>query len=621
MKFLLIAINAKFIHFNLAVRSLRAWCIERQPEMASRIDVAEYTINQPAGEIMADIYRRRPDVAAFSCYIWNWKMVQEILCELGKLLPDMPVWLGGPEVSYDPEEVLWRFPRLTGIMEGEGEETFRELADFYERRAQEGSCPSDGLYGIRGLVYRPAGAEGRAGLRRTPPRPFVEMDDLPFPYTKEELEGPENRILYYESSRGCPYRCTYCLSSIDKTVRLRSPDLVKRDLDFFLEAKVPQVKFVDRTFNCDPAHAMGIWKYILEHDNGITNFHFEISADILTEEETALLGRMRPGLVQMEIGVQSTTPETLREIRRGSDWNRLKRNVEILRQGRNIHLHLDLIAGLPLEGGESFQKSFNDVYSCRPEQLQLGFLKVLKGSYLYERASEYGIAYTEGPPYEALFTKWLPYEEMLLFKRVEEVLELYYNSGQFAHTLPVLEQCFENPFDMYRCLAEYVEEKGYFLKSPSREYRYRLLLDFASQRDPGRRELYGELLTLDLYLRENRKNRPDFAPAPWGEAEKKRIVEFYRRESREPVYLENYVRAGYDSRQMARLTHIEGFTHPVWEPAEAKSDWGNKTGQKAAGGVPRGIFDAGEKERYWLLFDYERRDPLTRAARLVPIRL
>lgn len=621
MKFLLIAINAKFIHSNPAVRSLRAWCVKRQPELGDRIELAEYTINQPAGEILADIYRRRPDVAAFSCYIWNWRMVQEILCELGKLLPDMPVWLGGPEVSYDPKDVLARHSQLAGIMVGEGEETFRELMDFYRRRIEGAFDPPGGLDGIRGIVYRSVQAEEGTKLRSTPSRPPVDMDSLPFLYTKEELGELENRILYYESSRGCPYRCSYCLSSIDKTVRLRSLDLVEKELDFFLKAKVPQVKFVDRTFNCNSAHAMGIWKYILENDNGITNFHFEISADILTEEEMALLGQMRPGLVQLEIGVQSTNPKTLKEIRRGADWEKLKRNVEILRRKRNIHIHLDLIAGLPFEDQESFQKSFHEVYSCRPEQLQLGFLKVLKGAYLYERVQEYGIAYTEGPPYEVLFTRWISYEELLVFKRVEEMLELYYNSGQFTYTLPVLEQCFESPFEMYRCLAEYVEERGYFLKNPSREFRYQILLDFAAQRDPKKEAFYRELLILDMYLRENRKSRPAFAPSSFTEEEKKRMVEFYRREEREPVYLGDYVRAGYDSRQMARMTHIEGFTFPIWEIFPEKSGEGHGTGQEIVEETSCRTADGKGKKRYWLLFDYEKRDPLSRAARHVLIRL
>lgn len=621
MKCLLIAINAKFIHSNPAVRSLRAWCAERQPELGERIELAEYTINQPIGEVLADVYRRRPDVAAFSCYIWNWRMVQEILCELGKLLPDMPVWLGGPEVSYDPEDVLVRHPRLTGIMVGEGEETFRELMDYYRNRIEESFDPPGVLDGIKGIVYRFAQAEGETKLRRMPPRPLVDMDSLPFLYTKEELGKLENRILYYESSRGCPYRCTYCLSSIDKTVRLRSLDLVEKELDFFLKAKVPQVKFVDRTFNCNSAHAIGIWKYIREHDNGITNFHFEISADILTEEELALLGQMRPGLVQLEIGVQSTNSKTRKEIRRSADWERLKRNVEILRRRRNIHIHLDLIAGLPFEDQESFRESFNGVYSCRPEQLQLGFLKVLKGTYLYERAQEYCIAYTENPPYEVLFTEWMSYEELLVLKRVEEVLELYYNSGQFTYTLPVLEQRFESPFDMYRCLAEYVEERGYFLKSPSREYRYQILLDFAAQRDPGLEALYRELLTLDMYLRENRKNRPAFAHSSFTEEEKKRMVEFYRREGKEPVYLEDYVRAGYDSRQMARMTHIEKFVFPVWEPLPERIGVCHGTGQEIMEETSCIMDDEKGRARYWALFDYEKRDPITRAARLVPIRL
>lgn len=404
-----------------------------------------------------------------------------------------------------------------------------------------------------------------------------------------------NRIIYYESSRGCPYRCSYCLSSIDKTVRLRSLDLVERELQFFLDQKVPQVKFVDRTFNCNPNHAMGIWSYIKEHDNGITNFHFEISADILKEEELAILQSLRPGLVQLEIGVQSTNPATIKEIRRSMDWERLRQIAAALREKENIHIHLDLIAGLPYEDMESFRNSFNEVYACRPEQLQLGFLKVLKGSYMYEKASEYEIHYTDKPPYEVLFTKWLPYSQILKLKKVEEMVELYYNSGQFVHTLPVLEKAFFSPFSLYERLAEYYEEKGYFINNPARGYRYQALLDFAVSAEPEKEEAYRQLLTLDMYLRENMKSRPSFALTLLEEQEiKEKINDFYRREEKYPTCLTEYVQEGYTSRQMARMTHIECFTLPVWE-----KEFLERTD---------------EKNIYYLLFDYRKRNPLNQEA-------
>lgn len=622
MRFLLVAINAKYIHSNPAVYSLRAYaerfCHALSAAAASsggaaqagqaEIEIAEYTINQPFWEILAGLYGKKPDAVGFSCYIWNREPVFALARELGKLLPHVPVWLGGPEVSYDPEETLCALPSAAGVMIGEGEETFRELIELYagvrpSLSEETGSLWKDGLWPdpkeIRGIAFRtrPGG-----GVRRTPERPLLPLDQIPFFYEEDrEPDAFRNRIIYYESSRGCPYRCSYCLSSIDKTVRFRDAARVKKELQFFLDKKVPQVKFVDRTFNCSHSHAMEIWRYLREHDNGVTNFHFEIAADILTEEELELLGSLRPGLLQLEIGVQTTNPDTLRAIRRPADWTRLAENVRRLRQGRNIHIHLDLIAGLPGEDMESFRRSFDDVYACRPDQLQLGFLKVLKGSHMKEMAAGYGIGYTDFPPYEVLFTRWLSYSDVLTLKRVEEMVELYYNSAQFTHTLPVLEKRFVSPFAMFQRLAEFYEEEGLFRQSPSRMYRYQALLDFAVREDPKREALYRELLTFDLYLRENAKSRPSFAP-PFRqeEAARERIARFYREEERNPRFLAAYVREGCDGRQMARMTHVECFRFPVWEAEDAE------------GGISREC-EAGEV--FYVLFDYREREPLHRQAR------
>nr|WP_308626840.1 B12-binding domain-containing radical SAM protein [uncultured Eisenbergiella sp.] len=589
MKFLLAAVNAKYIHSNPAIYSLRAYSVQKDSELEKHIELAEYTINQPFQDILADIYARMPDCVAFSCYIWNIGMVKDIVRELAKILPETRIWLGGPEVSYNAEELLEEMPFLTGIMVGEGEVTFHELLMFYRQ-----GCPEDngGLEQTDGIVFR---KRGQGGICRTGDRALTDISSIPFFYDDADIGDFHNRILYYESSRGCPYRCSYCLSSIDKTVRLRSLNLVEKELQFFLEKKVPQVKFVDRTFNCNHSHAMGIWRFIKEQDNGITNFHFEISADILTEEEITLLQSLRPGLVQLEIGVQSTNPVTIREIRRHMDWERLRRIVAALQEKDNIHIHLDLIAGLPYEDFHSFRNSFNEVYACRPEQLQLGFLKVLKGSYMYEKASEYEIHYTDKPPYEVLFTKWLPYSQVLKLKRVEEMVELYYNSSQFAHTLPVLEKAFPDPFRLYEQLAEYYEEKGYFVNNPARAYRYQVLLDFALSADPDNMTLYRQLLTLDMYLRENMKSRPAFVlPLREQQEAKDKINGFYRREECSPSFLKEYVEDGYNARQMARMTHIECFTFPVWEKENPQGNGGGAV--------------------YYLLFDYRKRNPLNQEA-------
>ncbi len=572
MRVLLIAVNAKYIHSNPAVYSLRAYAqaaLGDQPEVG--IEIAEYTINQNTENILADIYRHRPDIAAFSCYIWNWNTIQELLPELPKLLPDTKLWLGGPEVSFHAEKILAQYTQLTGIMVGEGEETFTQLVRFYH-------APEGQLQDIPGLVL-PQG--------RTQPRELTDMSRLPFLY--EDLGKFQNRIIYYESQRGCPFRCAYCLSAIDKSVRLRDIETVKKELQYFLDHKVSQVKFIDRTFNCNAAHALSIWRYLLENDNGVTNFHFEIAADLMTEDELEVLKQMRPGLIQLEIGVQSTNEQTLHAINRYMSLEHLRQVVDKIHSFHNIHQHLDLIAGLPYEDYDSFVTSFNDVYAMRPQQLQLGFLKVLKGSPIEERAEEYGIVYNSRPPYEVLYSRWIPYDDVLRLKGIEEMVELYYNSCQFTHTLPVLEKEFSSPFALYEALSQYYEEKGYYINTPARAYRYQVLLEFAQQKAPARSELYAQLLTFDMYLRENLKSRPAFALC-WqqGEEEKEQVRAFYRQEAQTPQYLTGY--EGYQPQQLMKMTHIEYFTYPVWQQNMKMTQLSQKTA---------------------ILFDYQKRDPLT----------
>lgn len=572
MRVLLIAVNAKYIHSNPAVYSLRAYAqavLGDQPEVG--IEIAEYTINQNTESILADIYRHRPDIAAFSCYIWNWNTIQELLPELPKLLPDTKLWLGGPEVSFHAEKILAQYTQLTGIMVGEGEETFTQLVRFYH-------APKGQLQDIPGLVL-PQG--------RTQPRELTDMSKLPFLY--EDLGKFQNRIIYYESQRGCPFRCAYCLSAIDKSVRLRDIETVKKELQYFLDHRVSQVKFIDRTFNCNAAHALAIWRYLLENDNGVTNFHFEIAADLMTEDELEVLKQMRPGLIQLEIGVQSTNEQTLHAINRYMSLEHLRQVVDKIHSFHNIHQHLDLIAGLPYEDYDSFVTSFNDVYAMRPQQLQLGFLKVLKGSPIEEKAEEYGIVYNSRPPYEVLYSRWIPYDDVLRLKGIEEMVELYYNSCQFTHTLPVLEKEFSSPFALYEALSQYYEEKGYYINTPARAYRYQVLLEFAQQKAPARSELYAQLLTFDMYLRENLKSRPAFALC-WqqGEEEKEQVRAFYRQEAQTPQYLTGY--EGYQPQQLMKMTHIEYFTYPVWQQNMKMTQLSQKTA---------------------ILFDYQKRDPLT----------
>lgn len=494
MKILLAACNAKYIHSNLAVYDLKAYSSDYDEHVILR----EYTINQPKDEILKDIYSSGADVVCFSCYIWNISFVRELIRDLVKILPKTAFWAGGPEVSYDAEKFLTEMPEMTGVMVGEGEKTFHDLLEFY-------IDGKDSLEEISGIAYRTGDKIIHNGWRE-----LMDLSAIPFVY--EHLEKFENRIIYYESSRGCPFSCSYCLSSIDKKLRFRDLELVKKELQFFLDHRVPQVKFVDRTFNCKHEHAMTIWKYILEHDNGVTNFHFEISADLLREEEMELMSQMRPGLIQLEIGVQSTNPETIRAIHRHMDLKKLEHCVNRVHSFRNIHQHLDLIAGLPYEDYDIFHQSFNDVYQMKPDQLQLGFLKVLKGSLMQKEAEGYGIVYKEKEPYEVLSTNWLTYGEVLKLKMVESMVEVYYNSGQFWHTLEYLVPFEKDAFTFYEKLGSFYEKKGYSEISHSRMRRYEILLEYLKEETDVPAEVAAQKMLYDLYLREKLKKRPAFAP-------------------------------------------------------------------------------------------------------------
>lgn len=569
MKILLIAVNAKYIHSNLAVYCLQSYAAKEGMET----ELAEYTINHRQEDILADIYRRKPDVAAFSCYIWNLEYVKALTADLHKILPETEIWAGGPEVSYDTEEFLNDQPQMRGVMTGEGEKTFAEVVRTYR---EYGKNAAEHLESCRGIVWRDAGGN----IHREAPQEALSLDEIPFIY--KDLKPFDNRILYYETSRGCPFSCSYCLSSIDKRVRFRSIALVEKELQFFLDNRVLQVKFVDRTFNCSHTHAMAIWRYIKEHDNGVTNFHFEIAADLLNEEEIALLGTLRPGLAQLEIGVQSTNIDTIKEIDRVMDFEKVARKVNQVASAKNIHQHLDLIAGLPFENFDSFVNSFNDVYQLKPEQLQLGFLKVLKGSKMHRKAKDYGIVYHEHPMYEVLFTQWLSYEEVVRLKAVEEMVEVYYNSSQFSKTIEALEKEFEHPFAMYEALAEYYQTNGLNGMKHSRMGRLDILRDFILEHVKKRTDqrCYEDLLLTDLYLRENSKSRPVWAPD--NSAGKSEMQEFYKQEEKQRKYLKDY--EGYSWKQIMNMTHME-------------------------------IMSDGS----WYLFDYKKRSPLTKDAALYQV--
>ncbi|MDO4490172.1 MAG: B12-binding domain-containing radical SAM protein [Lachnospiraceae bacterium] len=575
MKVVLMAMNAKYIHSNLAVYSLQSYAKKRGYD----VGLKEFTINQQEDEVLRELVQAAPEVLAVSVYIWNVEQVLQVLSDLHSVLPGMRIWLGGPEVSYRAEELLQAYPFIEGIMRGEGEKTFAELLGCWKREENRQ------LSEVRGITYR-----NRDGVVLVnPDQEPLSMDELVFPY--EELDNFSNRILYYETSRGCPFRCSYCLSSVEKSLRFRSFEKVKRELQFFLDHRVPQVKFIDRTFNCKKEHTMEIWQYLRDHDNGVTNFHFEIGADLLDQEEIRLLRGLRPGFFQLEIGVQTTCPETLREIRRMVDFSVLSEKVKAVMEGNNVHQHLDLIAGLPFEGYQRFRESFNDVYGLRPEQLQLGFLKVLRGSYMYEMAMEYGIVWKKKQPYEVLSTRWLSYREILDLKLVEEMVEVYYNSGQFTATMKRMETLFEDAFSMYEALGRYYEEKGYLRLSHTRLRRYEILLEYLDQRGLSGEEKarFRNDMIIDLYARENCKSRPSWAEdqSEWKEKSKA----FFRKEGEEHVLLPDY--SAYDWKQLRSMTHLEVLSEPL------SSD--------------------GHKKYTVLLFDYANRNPLDGSARILDV--
>ena len=576
MNILLTAINAKYIHSNLAVYSLRAYTAGKCEKYKEEIGIAEYTINQPLDQILMNLYKRKPEVLCFSCYLWNIEYVEQLVAELGKIMPQTDIWLGGPEVSYHASHMLEQFPQVYGIMRGEGEETFLELAEFYYNNSGKSleQCEKvQRLKEIVGITFR----DGEE-IIETADRSVMDLSKVPFVY--EDLDVFKNKIIYYESSRGCPFSCSYCLSSIDKCLRFRDLELVKKELQFFIDHEIPQVKFVDRTFNCKHSHSMEIWSYIKEHDKGKTNFHFEVAADLLNEEELNLISTMRPGLIQLEIGVQSTNEQTIKEIHRTMKFSQVTEVVNRVHAAKNIHQHLDLIAGLPFEDYNSFHKSFCDVYTLRPEQLQLGFLKVLKGSYMEEKTKDYELLYQNRPPYEVLSTKWLPYSDVIRLKGLEEMVEVYYNSRQFEHTMELLEQVFGDAFVMFEEMSNYYEEHGYYGVNHNRVARYEILYAFIKEvalvqyETLLTEEQFRQTLVMDLYLRENMKNRPAFAGDSLVSKEVERT--FYDTEAEEHQYLKGYEK--YDKRQLRKMTHLENI------------------------------------DGHLILFDYQNRNPLTNQA-------
>lgn len=570
MKTLLMAMNSKYIHTNLALRDLLEYGRQRGIDEG---ELLECTINQRLPQILEQVYRRKPNLLLLSCYIWNIRQQLDLAAEYKLIDPAVRIVLGGPEVSYNSAQVLRENPAVEAVLCGEGEEPYVALRRCLAEGGRYGDVPS--------LTWR----DGE-DIVENPWAPETDLAQLPFPYP--DLGELKDKIFYFESIRGCPFRCSYCLSSVVKTLRFMPLEMACGYLQRFLDAKVPQVKFVDRTFNCNKEHALGIWRYLVEHDNGVTNFHFELTANLLDQEMLDFLATVRPGLFQFEIGVQSTNEATIREIRRAASTKRILEVSRCIDSWKNIHLHLDLIAGLPYEDFDSFGRSFDDVMAIRPQQLQLGFLKILKGSYMAQKAPDYGMVYSQQAPYQVYRTNWLSFEETLLLEDTAEVVDLYYNSGLYSRALDFCLEGEGSAFGFFRDLGQRFRRAGYFQKNPSPEEKLSLLRDFflARREENARRlPLFEELCLYDLCRHGKPKKLPDWLSTQGNRPYKEAIDRFFDLPETIPSLLPEY--GDEEPKKVQRLAHLQVFD---WDPR------------------------SGEEGPCALLFNYRRRDLLGNAA-------
>lgn len=549
LKILLSTLNAKFIHSSLALRYLKSWCKEYLNNEGLEIHIEEFTINDHPEKILGEIYRNSPDILAFSCYIWNFPKILEIAGNFKKIMPETVIIMGGPEVSFDPEEVMRGSPFIDYIISGEGERSFERLLRNLIGEQQD-------ICDIPGLTHR-IGNE----IITNPGFGIVQnLDEIPSPYTGD-LKYFKDRIVYFETSRGCPFNCQYCLSSTLKGVRFFSMSRVKADLLTLIRAGVKQVKFVDRTFNCDRERAVEIWKFLLDNGRGI-NFHFEICADLLDEDMIRFLNGVPVGLFQFEIGVQSTNRRTNEIISRRMDFDRVACAVKRISSYKNIHQHLDLIAGLPEEDYNTFKKSFNNVYELKPERLQLGFLKLLKGSELRKRAGEFGYIFTENPPYEVLCNRVMKYEDILKLKMIEDLVEKYPNTHRFDITLDyIIESYFNTPFDFYESFACYWEENKLYRVSHSNEALYRILYDFCKYRGIRNPDLIKDLLKFDYMLCQCYPKIPGWFNQYPIEDFRDRCFEFLGNDRNIESYLPHY--KGLSPKEIIKRVNFEIFGYDI----------------------------------------------------------
>ncbi|WP_073153012.1 B12-binding domain-containing radical SAM protein [Paramaledivibacter caminithermalis] len=544
MKTLLTTLNSKFIHSSLALRYL--W--QYNKKQFEGISIEEYTINNDLDYILSEIYTKDYDLVCFSCYIWNFEETLEIAKNLRKVNKEVKILLGGPEVSYDPKAVLEECDYIDYIIFGEGELTLNELLNLLINNRGN-------IFNIRGLAFRE-----KNKIYMNEERCLIEdLDIIPFPY--ENLKELENRIIYYESSRGCPFNCQYCLSSTFRGVRYFSMNRIKRDLKKFIDADVKQVKFVDRTFNADKEHCLEIMKYLQKIDNGRINFHFEITAYLLDEEILDFLRSVRKGLFQFEVGVQSTYEKTLREIKRNMDFKRIKYVINELVSFNNIHLHLDLIAGLPYEDYGTFLKSFDDVYSLKPNKIQLGFLKLLKGSGIRMNHYKYGYIYKDEQPYEVMCNDYITYDEILKLKYIEEMTDEYYNSHNFDFSVDyIIKKFYKNPSSFFEDLSVFWRNMGYHHVSHGRNQLFKILIEFFKQNNFDNEDVFMEILKFD-YLRNKNANLPEFFNSIEIDDFKNRCHKFLQNEENIEKYLPMY--KGMTAKKIIKKVHFETFKYDI----------------------------------------------------------
>ena len=546
MKILLTTLNSKFIHTNLAIRYIK----ESIKDLAD-VEIREYTINNQLDYILKDIYLAGYDAVFFSTYIWNVYDIVKLCENLKKVNPKLIIGLGGPEVSYDSEDAMAKYEFVDYILRGEGEMVMRDLVKYFNGEMD--------IKDVDGVTYR-CGDEVVKNKER---ELLKDLDLIPSPYENLNVKEYENRIVYYETSRGCPFNCQYCLSSAIKGLRYFSIDRVKRDLKKLIDAKVSQIKFIDRTFNANKKFAKEIMKFLMENDNGYTTYHFEVTAHLLDDDMLEFLKNCKEGLFQFEIGVQTTNQEALDAVGRRDDFEKLSHVVKTIESYQNIHQHLDLIAGLPYEGYDSFEKSFNDVFALQIEQLQLGFLKMIKGTGMRARAEEFEYEYKNYAPYEVLCNKFISYDEILKLKDIEDILERYYNSNNFSLSVKYITENYysESAFKFFEDFASYFNEMGYFHLAQGKNQLYSILADFYKEKIGENYDLFMEILKYDYVSLGKISSVPNIFNKLEVKDMKARVHEFLHDRENLEKYLPKHVDT--PAKYILKYIHFECFKYDI----------------------------------------------------------